>query len=118
MPVETVTIKPRIRTITFRSGPQITIEKKDVQVVVRGIQGPSGPPGENADASFEWATQTFDLSDPQQEFVLDFAPRDGSLALYLNGLWERFWSITGLTVTLEDSALEGDTVIVTYQKET
>ena len=45
MPVETVTIKPRIQTITFRSGPQITIEKKDVQVVVRGIQGPSGPQG-------------------------------------------------------------------------
>ena len=45
MPIETVTIKPRIQTVTFRSGQQITIEKKDVQVVVRGIQGPSGPQG-------------------------------------------------------------------------
>src|ERR1051326_1196465 len=104
--------------VTFLSGQQITIEKKDVQVVVRGIQGPSGPAGENADASFEWRTQTFELADPQREFVLDFVPRAGSLSLYLNGLFERFWSLTDLTITLEDSALEGDTVTVVYQKET
>jgi len=45
VPIENVTIKPRIQTVTFLSGQQITIEKKDVQVVVRGIQGPSGPQG-------------------------------------------------------------------------
>ena len=118
MPVESVTVKPRIQTVTFLSGQQITIEKKDAQVVVRGIQGPSGPAGESADATFVWATQTFDLEDPQQEFVLEFEPREGSISVYLNGLLERFWSIAGMTVTLEDSALEGDTVMVVYQKET
>lgn len=45
MPIETVTIEPRVQTVTFLSGQQITIEKKDVQVVVRGIVGPSGPQG-------------------------------------------------------------------------
>lgn len=45
MPVETVTIQPKKQIVTFRSGQQITIEKKDVQVVIRGIQGPSGPQG-------------------------------------------------------------------------
>lgn len=45
MPVETITIKPKVQTVTFLSGQQITIEKKDVQVVVRGVQGPSGPQG-------------------------------------------------------------------------
>lgn len=118
MPIETVTIKPKKQIVTFRSGQQITIEKKAVQVVVRGIQGPSGPAGESADAVFEWATQTFDLEEPQQEFALDFAPRAGSIFVYLNGLLERFWSLTDSTVTLEDPALEGDTVVVTYQKET
>ena len=117
MPIETVTIQPKKQIVTFRSGQQITIEKKDVQVVVRGIRGPSGPAGESADATFEWATQIFDLVDPQQEFVLDFAPRAGSVFVYLNGLLERFWGITGSTVTLEDLALEGDAVMVRYQKE-
>lgn len=118
MPVENVTIEPKQQIVTFKSGQQITIEKKNAQVVVRGIQGPSGPAGENADASFEWATQVFDLTEPQQEFVLSFEPRTGSVFVYLNGLLERFWSLTGTTLTLEDSALEGDTVTVNYQKET
>lgn len=118
MPIENITIEKKGQVVTFQSGQQATFEKKNIQVVIRGIQGPSGPAGENADASFEWATQTFDLAEPQQEFVLDFAPRAGSVFVYLNGLLERFWSITSATVTLEDSALEGDTVTVTYQKET
>ena len=45
VPIETVTIKPRVQTVTFRSGQQIRIGKKSVQVVVRGILGPSGPQG-------------------------------------------------------------------------
>lgn len=45
MPVETVTVKPRIQIVTFLSGQQVTIERKDVQVVVRGTLGPSGPQG-------------------------------------------------------------------------
>jgi uncharacterized membrane protein len=115
--IATVTIRPKIQTVTFRSGQQITVEKKNVQVAVRGFKGPSGPAGKNADATFEWATQTFDLADPQQEFVLDFEPRAGSISVYLNGLLERFWSINDLTITLEDLALEGDSVMVRYQKE-
>ena len=118
MPIENVTIAPKKQIVTFRSGQQITIEKKDVQVLVRGIKGPSGPRGENADASYEWATQVFDLEEPQQAFVLNFAPRAGSISVYLNGLTERFWSITDFTVTLEETALDGDTVMVRYQKET
>jgi hypothetical protein len=66
---------------------------------------------------FEWANQTFSLVNPQQEFLLDFEPRAGSVFVYLNGLLERFWSLMGTTVTLEDPALEGDTVTVNYQKE-
>jgi hypothetical protein len=118
VPIETVTIRPKVQTVTFRSGPQIRIEKKDVHVVVRGIRGPSGPAGENADATFEWAAQIFDLAEPQREFALNFAPRAGSIFVYLNGLLERFWSITDLTITLEETALDGDTVMVRYQKET
>lgn len=45
MPVETITITPKAQTVTFLSGQQVTIEKKDVQVVVRGIKGASGPQG-------------------------------------------------------------------------
>lgn len=116
--LETVTIEPKIQTATFSSGQQVTLEKKQVQVVVRGIVGPSGPPGESADGSFDWVTQTFELADPQQQFSLDFEPRAGSVLIYLNGLLERFWSITDTTLTLEDSALDGDTVVVSYQKET
>lgn len=80
--------------------------------------GKLGPPGKNADATFEWATQSFDLEDSQQEFLFDSQPREGSVFVYLNGLLERFWSITGMTLTLGDSALEGDAVTVRYQKET
>ena len=118
MPIEDVTISPKKQIVTFLSGQQITIEKKNVQVLVRGTRGPSGPPGENAEFTFEWRTQTFELADPQQEFVLDFVPRVGSIFVYLNGLSERFWGLTDTTVTLDDTALEGDTVTVVYQKET
>jgi len=117
MPVENVTIEPVTQIITFRSGTQVTIEKKHVQVVVRGAVGPSGPAGESADGSFTWITQTVSLTEPQQDFTLEFTPRVGSVFVYLNGLLERFWSLTGLVVTLEDSALAGDIVVVSYQKE-
>jgi hypothetical protein len=118
VPIETVTLKPKVQTVTFLSGQQITIEKKNVHVVVRGTQGPSGPPGESADAVFEWATEIFNLAEPQQEFVLLTGPREGSVFVYLNGLLEQFWSMTGATVILDDFALEGDTVMVRYQQET
>jgi hypothetical protein len=117
MPVETVSVTPRIQTVTFLSGQQITIEKQNVQVVVRGVVGPSGPPGESAEGVYEWAAQVFTLADPQQEFTLDFAPREGSVLVYLNGLLERFWALSDTTLTLDESGLEGDTLTVRYQKE-
>jgi hypothetical protein len=113
MSVETVTIVPRLQIVTFKSGQQITIEKKDAQVVVHGIVGPSGPAG----GDVEWATQIFMLADTQQEFELSGTPIAGSIFVYLNGLLERFWELTDITLTLEDAALAGDTVIITYQKE-
>lgn len=45
MPIATVTVQPKQQIVTFRSGQQIAIEKQDVQVVVRGVVGPSGPQG-------------------------------------------------------------------------
>lgn len=101
--------------MTFLSGQRITIEKQELQVVTRGFKG---SPGLNADATFLWATQTFELAEPQQSFVLTAEPRAGSVFVYLNGLLEQFWSMTGSTLTLDDPALEGDTVTVRYQKET
>lgn len=97
-------------TITVTLAPSIT-------VIDGAAQGQRGPAGENADATFEWATQSFDLTEPQQEFVLNFAPRTGSITVYLNGLLEHFWTLDGTTLTLDDSALQGDTILVTYQKE-
>lgn len=106
-----------MQTVTFLSGQQITIKKGDLHVVVKGIQGPSGPPGLNADAVFTWATQTFIPDEPQQEFILDLEPREGSVLVYLNGLLEQFWSLVGATVVLDDLVLAGDTVTVRYQQE-
>lgn len=99
------------------SGEKVAVSSSCVQIVTAGKVGPSGPAGASADASFEWATQVFELSDTQQEFVLDFEPRTGSVFVYLNGLLERFWSLTDFTITLDDIAVTGDTVIITYQKE-
>lgn len=97
----------------------ITVTMTEGVTIIDGAaQGQRGQAGANADASFEWVTQTFELAEPQQEFVLDFEPRAGSVFVYLNGLLERFWSLIGTTLILEDSALEGDTVILIYQKET
>jgi hypothetical protein len=107
-----VTLKPT--TVTVKStGQVITIASSAVRVVTAGKVGPPGPAGESA----EWVAQTFALTATQQEFVLDFAPRTGSVFVYLNGLLERFWELTDMTLTLEDAALAGDTVIITYQKE-
>ena len=95
----------------------VTVRSTGVQIVTAGKVGPSGPAGASADASFEWTTQIFDLEESQQEFVLSFEPRAGSVFVYLNGLLERFWNMVDTTVTLDDIALAGDTVIITYQKE-
>jgi len=118
--MSTDSIRLNVNTVNVAvrsSGEKILVSSPRVEIVTAGRIGPSGPAGENADATFEWATQSFDLAEPRQEFVLDFAPRAGSIFVYLNGLMERFWSITDLTITLEDLALEGDTVMVRYQKE-
>jgi len=113
-----VKVSQKATIVTVKStGQKIIVSSPRVKLVTVGKIGSPGPAGENADATFEWATQTFDLAEPQQEFVLNFAPRAGSLVVYLNGLMERFWSITDLTITLEDLALEGDTLMVRYQKE-
>lgn len=110
VPVEThVTIKS--------SGERVVVPSSQVQILTVGKVGPSGPAGASADAAFEWVTQAFNLADLQQEFELDFIPRDGSVFVYLNGLLEQFWSLVDSTVTLEDSAFEGDTVTISYQKE-
>ncbi|HEX7295270.1 MAG TPA: hypothetical protein VF251_05920 [Pyrinomonadaceae bacterium] len=119
MSAESVKVTLNPVTVTVKSsGQKVAIPASRVQVVTAGRVGPSGPAGANADASFEWVKQSFALADPQQEFVLDFEPRTGSIFVYLNGLLEQFWSLVGATLTLDDIALEGDTVIVTYQKET
>jgi len=97
-------------TITVTLAPSLT-------VVDGAAQGQRGPAGADADAAFEWMTQVFSLTEPQQEFVLDFVPRDGSVTACLNGIQEWFWSLDGSTLTLDDSALEGDLVMIRYQKE-
>lgn len=109
-PVE-VTIKSSGQTVVVPSS-------KKVYVVTVGKVGPSGPAGADADTSFEWATQTLNLVAPQQEFELDFTPRAGSVFVYLNGLLERFWNLTGTTVALDEPAITGDVLVISYQKET
>ena len=119
MPVESVKVTQQKIEVAVRStGQQLTVSAPKVQLVTAGKVGPPGPAGADADASFEWVTQTFNLASSQQEFELDFAPRTGSAFVYLNGLLEQFWSIVDSTVTLDDSALTGDTVMISYQKET
>lgn len=118
MPAETVNVSQHAIEVRIKSsGEKLIVSSPRVQLVTAGKVGPPGPPGVSADGAFEWVTQTFDLADPQQEFVLDFEPRAGSVFVYLNGLLERFWSLTDSTVTLEDSALEGDSIVISYQKE-
>ncbi len=119
MPTNFVKVTPAPILVTVQSsGERIVVpSSKKVQVVTVGKVGPSGPAGANADAAFEWATQVFQLGASQQVFVLDFAPRTGSVFVYLNGLMEHFWGLTDTTITLDESALSGDTVVITYQKE-
>lgn len=119
MPAESVkvTLNPVIVRVRS-SGERVVLSSPHVQVVTAGRVGPSGPAGQDADAVFSWTTQVFDLADPQQEFALDFEPRAESVFVYLNGLLERFWNLTGSTLTLEDFAVAGDVVTVRYQKET
>lgn len=115
---ESVSVKLKPITVTVRSsGQKIVVPSRQVRVVTVGKVGPSGPAGENAEGAFEWAAQTFQLAASQQEFELDFAPRTGSVFVYLNGLLEQFWNLVDTTLTLDDSALTGDTLIVSYQKE-
>jgi hypothetical protein len=95
---------------------EIIVIHEAIEIVEVGIIGPPGRPGESADGS--WVTQTFALGATQQEFTLDFTPRAGSVFVYLNGLLERFWTLDGVTLTLDEPALANDTVTVSYQKET
>lgn len=118
MPVESVKVTQNKIEVAVRStGQKLVVSSPKVQIATVGKVGPSGPAGTDADAAFEWVTQSLELADPQQEFVLDFEPRAGSVFVYLNGLLERFWGLVGTTLTLEDSALEGDAVLISYQKE-
>lgn len=118
MSTESVKVTLRPIEVTVRSsGEKVTVSSSDVQIVTAGKVGPPGPAGASADGSFEWVTQAFELVDAQQEFILDDEPRAGSVFIYLNGLLERFWSLIGITITLDDIAVAGDTVIITYQKE-
>lgn len=110
-----IIVREKGRKIVVRDQSRTTILRGQDNVRILEVAR-QGPPGKNSDA-FEWITQTFDLSNPQQEFLLDSAPRTGSVFVYLNGLLERFWAIAGLTLTLDDSALAGDSVVVSYQKE-
>ena len=115
----TVKVSQKSITVAVKStGQKITVSSPKVKLVTVGKIGPSGPAGENADATFQWVTESFDLVEPQQIFELEFEPRAGSVMLFLNGVFERFWSLVNLTLTLDDAALEGDTVTVRYQKET
>jgi len=117
--IEEVLIKP-LEYLSIQREKETLVVGEILEIIEVGIQGPpgkAGATGQNADATFEWVTQIFDLESSQQEFVLSFEPRAGSVFVYLNGLLERFWSLTDTTVTLDDSALEGDTVTVNYQKE-
>lgn len=98
-------------TVTLTEGVSV------IDGALQGERGPKGEDGVSADAAFEWATQPFELADTQQEFELNDMPRTGSVSVYLNGLLERFWELTDLTLTLQDAALAGDTVTITYQKE-
>jgi len=116
-PTVKVTQKPV--TVSVKSTEQkIIVSSPKVRIVTAGKLGPPGPPGENADASFEWASQEFDIADElQQDFELAFEPRTGSVTVFLNGLLERFWSLASTTLTLQDAAIQGDNVTVNYQKE-
>ena len=119
MPVESVKVTQKKIEVTVKStGQRLVVSSPRVQVVAAGKVGPSGPAGANADATFQWTTQVFELSGSQQTFELNDPPRSGSVFVYLNGIAERFWNISELTVTLDDIALEGDTVTISYQKET
>lgn len=107
-----VTLNP-IEVAIKSSGEKVVVSAAKVQVVTAGKVGPPGPAGESA----EWATQVFELSSSQQVFELDDTPRSGSVFIYLNGLLERLWELVDTTITLDSSALAGDTVTVIYQKE-
>lgn len=89
---------------------------EQIGVVVLEV-GEPGPSGADADGAFIWTTQVFNLVASQQEFELDFTPREGSLFVYLNGLLERFWSLVNTTLVLDDSAVTGDSIVISYQKE-
>lgn len=119
MPANFVRVTNPATHVTVRSSGQTLVVPlaRKVETVTPGKVGPSGPAGENADATFEWATQTFNLGASQQEFELDFTPRTGSVFVYLNGLYEHFWHLVDTTLTLDDSALTGDVIVITYQKE-
>lgn len=119
MPVNFVKVTNPATQVTIRSSGQTLVVplSRKVEIVTPGKVGPSGPQGASAEGAFEWVTQTFQLAAPQQEFELDFTPRAGSVFVYLNGLLEQFWSLMDATVTLDDSAVTGDTVVITYQKE-
>jgi len=115
----TVKVSQKSVIVTVKStGQRIVVASPKVKIVTVGKLGPPGPSGENADATFEWVNQQFDIAvDPQQVFELAFEPRAGSMTVFLNGLLERFWSLAGDTLTLEDAALPGDNITVNYQKE-
>src|ERR1044071_6126623 len=99
-PTVKVTTKPVVITVKS-TGQRLVVSSPQVKIVTAGKLGPPGPAGESADGTFTWTAQAFDLVESQQDFVLEFAPRAGSISVYLNGLFERYWSIAGQIVTLE-----------------
>jgi hypothetical protein len=118
MPVEAINITQNSVEVRVNStGEKFIVSSPKVQIVTAGKVGPPGPPGTNADGTFEWVTQSFTPEASQREFTLSFTPRAGSVSVYLNGLSERFWSLSGLNVTLEDPTLVSDSVMISYQKE-
>lgn len=118
MPVEAVKITQKQIEVTVKStGQRLTVSSPKVLTATAGKVGPPGPAGANADAAFEWVTQTFEIVAPEQEFNLDFSPRANSVFVYLNGLLELSWTLSESSITVADILLSGDTLVINYQKE-
>lgn len=121
--IEQLVIEPSESLEIGEDRTEIIVVTEAVEIIEVGVLGPPGRPGRdglNAEGALAWSDEVFAISvDDTHEFTLAFEPTTGSVLLYLNGLYERQFTVIADVVTVDSGVpvLAGDTITIKYQRD-